>query len=381
MAALLGTFDVPLHIQGLQDVGKTGIDNWSYQMDRLDTMLAFTRVVELQSFTKAAASLNVPKGTVSAQVCALENRLRVRLLQRTTRHVRVTPDGAAYYERIIRLLDELREAEGAVSSMAAAASGKLRIAVPGPLGRRVIIPAVHQFLQRYPDIELEINLSDRQFDLLQEGIDCVVQDEACIDESLIARTLESFALVTCASPAYLQKHGMPQDIKDLENHWTVNYVSPQSGKVYPLIYNDGAACLEINGRARIAIDDADGCVAAASAGVGVAQLPDFVVRESLLCGRLVQLLPLTPKQKVKVSIAYPRYRHTSARLKAFIDWAVETFSQNRKVIGPERQADTVDVTNPFQEESEGKPRFHAHAATLLRPEDGNDARRLQQLVS
>jgi len=295
-------------------------------MDRLDTMLAFTRVVELNSFTKASISLNLPKTTVSAQVGALEQRLRVKLLHRTTRHISVTPDGAAFYERAVRLLNDFHEAEGAIARLTATPKGRLRIGIPAALGRRMIIPKLPEFLDRYPEIELDVHSTDRQVDLLQEGIDCVVRGGVSVDDTLIARRLQSFPVITCASPSYLEQFGAPVRPMDLESHWIVHYISPRTGKAHAIAYGRGKDRFEICGRRRIAFNDSDGCVEAAVAGMGVIQLPEFLVREELAKGRLISLLDGENCDHVDVSILYPQNRNPSARVRAFTEWALELFA-------------------------------------------------------
>lgn len=295
-------------------------------MDRLDTMLAFTRVVELNSFTKASISLKLPKTTVSAQVGALEQRLRVKLLHRTTRHISVTPDGAAYYERAVRLLSDFDEAEGAIAALTAAPKGRLRIGIPASLGRRMIIPRLPEFLARYPEIELDVSCTDRQTDLVQEGIDCVIRGGVSVDDSLVARRLKSYPVVTCASPAYLEQYGTPTQPDDLESHWIVHYISPRTGKAHAITFGSGKDRRQICGRQRISLNDSDGCIEAAVAGMGIVQLPEFLLREELARGRLVALMEKENCGHVNVSILYPRSRNPSARVRAFIEWAVELFA-------------------------------------------------------
>lgn len=302
-------------------------------MDRFDTMLAFTRVVELNSFTKASASLNLPKTTLSAQVHALEKRLRVKLLHRTTRHVSVTPDGAAYYERAVRLLTELEETEAAVTRLTTSPRGRLRIDIPGSLGRRVIVPALGDFLKRYPEIQLEVGCTDRQVDLLQEGVDCVIRGGATMDESLVARRVGSIKLVTCASPGYLHEFGIPRSLADLERHDIVHYASPKTGKVYGFEYQENAATVEIFGRRRMTINDSDACVEAALAGIGLVQLPEFIAREHVAAGRLKLVLEDKPSETLPLCILYPQNRHLSSKVRAFVEWTAELFA-NPELVHP-----------------------------------------------
>ena len=298
-------------------------------MDRFDTMLAFTRVVELNSFTKAAASLNIPKTTLSAQVHALEQRLRAKLLHRTTRHVSVTPDGAAYYERAVRLLAELEETEASVTRLTTTPRGRLRIDIPGSIGRRVIVPELGSFLKRYPEIELEVGCTDRQVDLLQEGVDCVIRGGYSVDESLVARRLGSITMVTCATLAYLREFGTPVMPADLERHKLVHYASPKTGKAYGFEYLANGEKLSIFGPRRITINDSDACVEAALAGIGLIQIPRFIVAGYLAAGTLTQVLQDQQTEELPFCILYPQNRHLSTKVRAFVEWTSELFADTR----------------------------------------------------
>lgn len=298
-------------------------------MDRFDTMLAFTRVAELNSFTKASASLNIPKTTLSAQVHALEKRLQVKLLHRTTRHISVTPDGAAYYERAVRLLTELEETEAALTRLTTTPRGRLRVNIPGSLGRRVIVPALGDFLKRYPEIDLEVGCTDRQVDLLQEGIDCVIRAGALVDESLVARRLGSFRMLTCATPAYLREFGTPMTLADLERHDIVYYTSSKSGKVHGFEYLENGTEVTVFGRRRVTINDADACVEAALAGIGLVQAPTFVIGDCVAAGRLETILEHQPSETLPLWIMYPQNRHLSHKVRAFVDWTAELVANAR----------------------------------------------------
>ncbi len=296
-------------------------------MDRFDTMLAFTRVVELKSFTKAAVSLNLPKATVSAQVIALEKRLRVKLLNRTTRHVSVTPDGAGYYERAVRLLSELDETEAAVSHAAMSPKGRLRVDVPAAVGRRLIAPALDDFFARYPEIDLEMGCTDRPVDLVHEGIDCVIRGGEISDESLVARRLGDFQMITYAAPSYLAKHGAPRNPAELERHYVVSFASPKTGKPFPFIYDDGITQTTVQGRQRVSINDFDTCAFAACSGIGLVQLPAFIAHDFIASGKLVPIMDGHLSEKVPVWILYPPNRHLSTKVRAFAEWIAELFAK------------------------------------------------------
>jgi LysR family transcriptional regulator, regulator for bpeEF and oprC len=296
-------------------------------MDRFDTMLAFTRVVELESFTKAAMSLNLPKTTVSAQVLALEKRLRVKLLHRTTRRISVTTDGAAYYERAIRLLNELEETEAALNQATAIAKGRLRVDVPTPVGRLVIIPALPDFFKRYPEIQLEIGCDDRPIDLLEEGVDCVIRIGNLLDSSLVARRVGTMQFMLVASPDYLKTYGTPQIPDDLQRHQAVHFFSSKTGKVRNFILEHEGAEQEIPTIRKLAINNGDAIVAAALAGIGICQLPSFMVQGYLTEGKLEKVLGDYGAGSLPINALYPQNRHLSSKVRAFIEWVAELFAE------------------------------------------------------
>lgn len=296
-------------------------------MDRFDTMLAFTRVVELESFTKAAMSLNLPKTTVSAQVLALEKRLRVKLLHRTTRRISVTTDGAAYYERAIRLLNELEETEAALNQATASAKGRLRVDVPTPVGRLVIIPALPDFFKKYPEIQLEIGCDDRPIDLLEEGVDCVIRIGNLLDSSLVARRVGTMQFTLVASPDYLKTYGTPQIPDDLQRHQAVHFFSSKTGKVRNFILEQEGAEQEIPTIRKLAINNGDAIVSAALAGIGICQLPSFMVQGYLTEGKLEKVLGDYGAGSLPINALYPQNRHLSSKVRAFIEWVAELFSE------------------------------------------------------
>lgn len=294
-------------------------------MDRFDAMLAFTRVVELGGFTKAAVSLNLPKTTISAQVQALEARLRVKLLNRTTRRVSVTTDGAAYYERAVQLLQELEETEALVSQATASPKGRLRVDVPASLGRHIIIPALRDFLDRYPDIELEMGCNDRRVDLIEEGVDCVIRGGELTDLALVARRVASLKFLTCASPAYVAEYGMPQEPSDLERHVGIHFFSSGTGKVFEFDFNKDGQRTEVTAAKKVLFNDGEACTQAALAGVGIAQLPTYMVQDYIASGELVVVLGTYLSEDLPLHVLYPQNRHLSTKVRAFIDWITELF--------------------------------------------------------
>ncbi|KFC75528.1 Branched-chain amino acid aminotransferase [Bosea sp. LC85] len=298
-------------------------------MDQLSAMRAFVRVVEAGTFTRAADLLDMPKPTVTKQIQQLESHLHAKLLNRTTRRVTVTMDGAAYYERALRVLNEIDELDGSMASSQARPSGRLRVDVSAPLAMRVIIPNLPGFHARYPDIQIDLGLSDRPADLLAENLDCAVRAGEIADQSLIARRIGEMYLVTCASPSYVQRHGEPQHPTDLEgDHFIVGYRYAGTSRTAPFTYADGKESHEIRGRFVVSLNEGTGYVAAALAGLGIVQAPTFMVQEDIAAGRLVPLLTNWCSTPKPLHIVYPPNRHLSNKVRVFVDWLAELFAKD-----------------------------------------------------
>jgi LysR family transcriptional regulator, regulator for bpeEF and oprC len=307
-------------------------------MDRLRALEAFARVAELHSFTRAADQLQWPKASVSLLVQQLEEHLSTKLLQRTTRRMTLTEDGAAYLVGVQRLLADVEELDAAVAQRRTNPRGRLRVDVPAAAGRHVIAPALPDFFARYPDIQLELGSSDRPVDLIAEGIDCVIRGGAVHDEALVARPLGTLTTVTCAAPAYLEKHGVPKTPADVSGHFTVDFFSPKTGRVFAFDFTgrDGQR-IEVRGRSRVAANDADTHVAAVVAGLGLAQLPlTRHVQELFRSRRLRAVLDNYPAAELPLHLMYPRNRHLSARVRAFADWVVGLYASSLAIPGKPR---------------------------------------------
>lgn len=297
-------------------------------MDKFEAMRVFTRVVEAGGFTKAAESLRMPKATVTTLIQNLEAHLRVRLLHRTTRRVSVTADGAAYYERAVRILAEVEETETALTRSSVNPKGRLRVDVPGSLGRLVIIPALPQFFERYADIELDLGCGDRPVDLLEEAVDCVVRGGELADSSLVARRVGEMYMVTCASPDYLARYGMPQRPEDLERHVAINYFHPKTGKLLDFDFTRDGEQTRIMLRHLVAVNDSDAYVAAGLAGLGILQAPLFMVQDHVAAGRLELVLCRWVPDSLPLYVVYPQNRHLSAKVRAFVEWIAELFADS-----------------------------------------------------
>lgn len=297
-------------------------------MDRLHAMKVFTRVVETSSFTRAADTLGLPRASVTVTVQALEEFLKVRLLQRTTRRVNPTPDGAGYYERCVRILAEIEETEGSLKTQGRAARGKLRIDMPAALGRIIVMPKIHEFYAAYPDIELMLGFGDRPVDLIQEGVDCAIRVGALEDSSLVARRVGLYQALTVASPAYLERHGTPATIADLDHHVATNYFSGRTGRVMGLTFEAGGRSLEVRMKGNIAVNDAEAHMESGLDGIGIIQAGRFMALPHLQAGRLIEILPNWKPPPVPISTIYPHNRHLSLTVRVFVDWVAKLFSES-----------------------------------------------------
>ncbi|UOP09742.1 LysR family transcriptional regulator [Pseudomonas palleroniana] len=303
-------------------------------MDRFDAMQAFVRVVETGSFTKAAATLHMSKTSVTQLVQQLEARLRVRLLNRTTRKVNITADGAAYYERVIRLLADMDDAETSLSSASTAPRGRLRVDVPSPLARMVLIPALPGFYARYPEIQLTMGVSDRIIDIIGENIDCVVRGGEITDQSLVARHVGDLKLGIYATPDYLQRFGRPAHPRELEDgrHSTVGFLWSRTGKALPYTLQRGEEIIEVQGRPLLITDDGNAYLAAGLAGLGVLWLPQYMAKPHLASGELLPLFEEWQMEPMPMYLAFPPNRHVSTKVRVFIDWVIELMAEHAPVV-------------------------------------------------
>jgi DNA-binding transcriptional LysR family regulator len=293
-------------------------------MDRLDVMQLFIRIVERRSFTIAAHDMEVPRSTVTTVIRNLETRLGVRLLQRTTRVVKPTLDGEAYYRRCLAILDDIEDAEGAFSG--ALPKGLLRIEVQGTLARHFLLPGLPSFLARYPDIELSMSESDRWVDLVQEGVDCALRWGQLRDSDLSARQVAVLERLTCATPGYIEKFGNPSDIEGLAGHRAVGLRSLTTGALTPLEFGrEGSVLRTVSLPSTLSVTGTESYLAGIRLGLGLAQVPRFHVEEDLERGTLVAILPDHPPPSVPVSLLYPRSRQLSPRVRVFLDWAAREF--------------------------------------------------------
>jgi LysR family transcriptional regulator, regulator for bpeEF and oprC len=294
-------------------------------MNKLLAMEVFVQVVDAGGFTRAADHMQLPKATVSTLVQSLEQTLAVKLLHRTTRQVSVTSDGAAYYERCLRILSDVREAEESLSHNRANPSGRLRVDVATGLANDIIVPALPDFFKRYPDIGLELGCGDRPVDLIEEGIDCAIRGGALPDSGLVARRIGVLHFVTCATPAYLAEHGRPTHPNDLMEHRCVNYFSSKTGKVFDWDFSRGDEKIQIVPPSCLAVNDSTAYISAGLAGLGIMQMASYSMDSYVESGALELLLEDWISTPYPVNVVYPQNRHLSAKVRVFVEWVADLF--------------------------------------------------------
>lgn len=290
-------------------------------MDRIQDMEVFRRVAELSGFSAAADSLGLPKATVSGAVRRLEDRLGTRLLHRTTRRVRLTRDGEAFYQRCRDLLADFEELETLFLSGDEALSGVIRIDMSHGILQAMILARLPEFLDAHPLLNVEMSTTDQFVDLVRGGFDCVFRVGELGDLNLAARRLGRLPFISCASPAYLRRHGVPRTLDDLRRHRMVHYVSHlganDPGFEYPV--RDGYGLLPMQGA--LTVNHVHAYEAAALAGIGIIQAPEARMRQLIETGDMVEILPEYRPRPLPVSVLHQGRRHLARRTLAFMDWA------------------------------------------------------------
>ena len=293
-------------------------------MDRLAEMEAFVQVVDHGGFTEAARKLGVSKSAVSKHVSALEARLAVRLLNRTTRRVGPTEVGLAYYDRARAVLAQAEEADGMVTAMQATPTGTLRVSAPVAFGVGQVAPAVAAFLGACPEVDVQLVLEDRFVEIVAEGYDVAVRIGTLPDSSLRARRLAETRGVLVASPGYLAAAGVPRTLDDLGAHRLLHYSHLASGNFWRLRGPSGEE-RQVRVGGRLTINNGEALMKAAEAGLGIAMVPDFMLGDAIPAARLAEVLPDRPADILGVHAVYPEGRFQQPKLRAFIDFMVEHF--------------------------------------------------------
>ncbi len=296
-------------------------------MDRFQAMQVFTRVVEANSFTLAADNMGLPRSTVTTTIQSLERALKVRLLNRTTRRISLTPDGASYYERCVQILSDLEEAESSLRNSTQGPHGRLRIDVPPSIGRLILVPALCEFHHQYPEIELALGMGDRPVDMVQDAVDCVIRVGELEDSSMVAKRIGTFESVTCAAPDYLEQHGEPRSIAALADHHAVHYFSGRTGRIIDWSFLIDGREVHTPIKGVVSVNDAEAYVTCGLKGFGLIQPARFMVAEHLASGALREVLSELRPPSMPISVVYLHNRHLSPKVRVFVDWISELFKR------------------------------------------------------
>jgi LysR family transcriptional regulator for bpeEF and oprC len=305
-------------------------------MDRLQAMRVFTRVAELGSFTRAATELGLSRARVSEAVSELERALGARLLHRTTRRVSLSDDGRAYHERARQILADMDDAEAQLAGSKAKVRGLLRVAMPMALARSLVVPALPRFLARHPELGLEVRLENRALHLLEDGVDCALSYGLPADAGLVAQSILSTHLATCASPAYLARRGVPREPAELAQHDCVSFLALDSARPTPWSFSSGVASSggvssgvssRWQPRGRLGFNSMEACVEAAVAGLGITQVLSSLAQPALTSGRLEAVLARHAAPGPSIYLVYPPHKQASPRLRALLGFLREVFER------------------------------------------------------
>ena len=285
----------------------------------LNAVRLLVRVAEARSFTRAAGELGLTQSGLSRAISRLENELGVRLLQRNTRSVSLTPDGQLLYERSAPLLAELAETEKLMLDRSSHPTGLLKISTPSLFGRKVVMPVIGELTLRYPQLRIEAVMTDRLVDIVDEGFDALLRTGEIHDQRLIARALSPLRWVTVAAPAYLARFGTPHSIEELRDHHCITVRNLRNGRMVDWRFMRDGRVQDVSVEGRLIFDIGDGMVDAAVGGFGIAQVMDFAVRDDLAAGRLVPVLEAFAGRSRRISLVYPPSRQYSPKLVAFAE--------------------------------------------------------------
>ena len=311
-------------------------------MDRLTGMAVFAKVVDAGSFAAAARHFGMSPAMVTTHVQTLEERLGVRLLNRTTRHVSATEVGQNFYERCLRILSEVEDAEGVAGELQAAPRGLLRVTAPVSFGTRQLAPAIADYLVSYPNVSIDLSLDDPYLDLIEKRFDLAIRLGRLADSSLVARKLCTLTTILCASPGYLEKNGAPRTPRDLTGHNCLVYTYATPQRVWNFVDRNGKEdVVRISGR--FLVNSGDALLAFALRDGGVVLAPDYLVAKDLKAGRLIRLLPEYATQETAVNAVYPHSRHLSAKTRTFIDFVASRFAGSRQI-----KQESVEETKNLQ---------------------------------
>jgi len=297
-------------------------------MDRIQAMQVFMRVAEAGSFVRAAETLSLPSSTVTSTIKNLEKYLQVRLLNRTTRRVSLTPEGLQYLAQCREILSLIEHTESSLTDSVRRPRGRLRVDMPGGIAHFIVMPHLKDFYRLYPEIYLMIGVSDRQVDLVQEGVDCVIRTGELTDSTLVARPLGRFRWVTCASPEYLREYGMPETPEALSQHRAIHYFSGSGRRTNELRFTQGTEAFSVQVGGNAAVNETGLYIRLCLEGFGLAQLAENVISADLQQGKLIEVLADWQPPSVPVTMLYPHQRFLSPAVRAFADWVAGLFNDS-----------------------------------------------------
>jgi LysR family transcriptional regulator, regulator for bpeEF and oprC len=292
-------------------------------MDRLLAMQVFTKIVEMGSFSRAAEALDLPRASPTTIIKNLEAHLQVRLMQRTTRRLNLTPEGAQYFEHCVQILSEIEEYEDALAKTGKGPRGQLRVDMPGSIGRLIVIPKIMDFREKYPDINLVIGFGDKPVDMVQEGVDCAIRAGDLQDSSFVRRKLAEVQMLTAASPEYLRRHGIPADLDCLQHHHAVHYFSSVTGQVVGLNFVVNRERIDVKLKRALMLSDLEAYVTCGVEGAGIIQGPQYLLQSHFDEGRLIEILPQWKPRPIPVSVLYPNNRHLPTKVRVFVEWVAD----------------------------------------------------------
>lgn len=287
-------------------------------MDGLGALSAFVHAAELRSFTAAANQLGISASAVGKAVARLEERLQVRLLHRSTRTITLTGEGALFLERCRRILAEVEAAELELSQTIERPRGKLKVSMP--IVSMLMMPAILRFMDLYPEIELDLDFSDRLVDVIDEGFDAVVRAGNLADSRLMSRMLGQFSLILVAAPQYLERAGTPRVPDDLMRHACLHHRYATSGKLEPWPLQEDEIELRPDLPTTAVVNTIEPLIMMAERGMGIASLPDFAIADQLATGRLVAVLPDFVRHEGSFRLLWPTNRHIAPKLRVFVDF-------------------------------------------------------------
>ena len=298
-------------------------------MDSFSGLESFVRAADQLSFAKAGRLLGISASAVGKNVARLEQQLGVRLFNRTTRHTRLTQEGVLFHERCRRILDELDDARAMMQDAVAAPRGRLRVSLP-TIGYRFLLPVVPEFMQRYPDVELELDFNDRIVDVIAGGFDAAIRSGDLADSQLTARRLGPFRFVLCATPAYFAQHGVPRVPADLARHACIRFRFPTTGKLHDWQFRDQPANFVASFPTVLTCNNMEALRGATVLGLGIGYMPDFLVRDDLAAGTLRTVLDAHLKHEGQFSVLWPSSRQLSPKLRVFVDFLAERLFGGRE---------------------------------------------------